>query len=558
MASGINYIDSLLSGSKWGSKTITYSFRNEAAWIPTSPDEDDNFKPFTEVQKNATRQVLKLWEEVSGLKFQEVSETLLGGGDIRFGTAALSEGSAHAYYPGPLGGGDVWLNNKVSSNNQPLPGSFGFLTLIHEIGHALGLKHPGNYNAGGGGTPGPYLPASQDSAQYTVMSYNGSGGGTRYTGSDVSPQTPQLYDIAAIQHLYGANNSTRTGNDTYSWDANKAFVQTIWDAAGNDTISAANQTLAATINLNAGSFSSIGPRSNFSSIPAKNNLAIAYKVTIENAVGGSGNDTIIGNSVANKLSGNAGNDTLNGGAGNDTLNGGVGNDTLNGGAGLDELIGGSNNDLYILDSVESVFNIGDLFATNVYDKVTELSQGGIDTVKVSAKDNSFLSRGYTLAANVENLELTGPATNGNGNELNNIIKGNNLSNTLSGGKGNDILYGYDGSDFLVGNGGSLNEKDILIGGSSSDTFVLGDLSQIFYYNTGDSYATITDWQVGVDKIQVKAGNYTLTEGNFGLGSSITLDTGLYYNNDIIAYIQDIGKNQINMQQDFISLTPSAI
>lgn len=158
------------------------------------------------------------------------------------------------------------------SNFRPnlSPGSRGFTTLIHEIGHALGLKHP----HGGSVT----LPNYQDSDQYTVMSYN-----KHPDMRFVEPRTPQLFDIAAIQHLYGTNTNTRSGNNTYSWGTNANFIETIWDGGGNDTISAANQTRDAVINLNAGRFSSIGAY-HFSG--ATNNVAIAYGVTIENAIGG--------------------------------------------------------------------------------------------------------------------------------------------------------------------------------------------------------------------------------------------------------------------------------
>lgn len=229
--------------------------------------------------------------------------------------------------------GDVFLSN-TDSNNSPqnlgIKGADGFHTLLHEIGHALGLKHPGNYNAGGGGAPEPYLPPEKDNYKYSVMSYY------QFPGhGDILPETPMLYDIAAIQILYGANNNTRSEDTTYSW--NKPFVTTIWDTGGNDTISAANQSLDAVINLNAGEFSSIGSTGTIdkkkgaiiadSSVRMTDNLAIAFDVVIENAIGGTGNDILIGNNANNLLSGGDRNDNLIGAAGVDTLDGGNGIDT---------------------------------------------------------------------------------------------------------------------------------------------------------------------------------------------------------------------------------------
>ncbi|MFN6561996.1 MAG: M10 family metallopeptidase C-terminal domain-containing protein [Nostoc sp. ChiSLP01] len=124
--------------------------------------------------------------------------------------------------------------------------------MLHEIGHALGFKDPFDGS--------PTLPTSETNSRYTVMSYDWFAGG---------PITPQLYDVAAIQYLYGKNNSTRTGNDTYSWESNATtgiFVpfQTIWDAGGIHTLSASGQTVDNTINFTPGFFSSIGPYWNLS------------------------------------------------------------------------------------------------------------------------------------------------------------------------------------------------------------------------------------------------------------------------------------------------------
>ncbi len=142
-----------------------------------------------------------------------------------------------------------------------------------------------------------------------------------------------LYDILAIQHLYGANTSTRGGDTTYAYGAYGEHFETIWDGGGVDTIDLSAQSLSATVSLVDGTYSSIGAKA-FGG-PAVDNVAIAFGVTIENATGGGGNDVIVGNAANNDLRGRGGNDSLEGAGGDDMLNGGSGDDTLQGGAGDD-------------------------------------------------------------------------------------------------------------------------------------------------------------------------------------------------------------------------------
>lgn len=346
-STGTYYIDALIQNNavgglaRWGSSTISYGFMTSMGggyfWNNFGMT---NFRPFNTTQRDGARRALGLVADVAHVTFSDRGNN---DGDLFFGTANFNNPgiAGRAFYPGQNFGfvdfsGDVWLNHQVASNLDQTPGSKGFHTMIHEVGHALGLKHPGNYD----NDPAPYLPTSQDSYQYSVMSYN-----FHPQQGSAFPQTLMLYDVAAIQYLYGPNLSTRTGNDTYSWDPNRNVMMTIWDAGGQDTISAANQTLGARINLNAGGFSSIGPRWHGSLAErATNNIAIAFGVTIENATGGLGNDALYGNSVRNMLFGGAGNDSLYGYGGNDFLSGGDGNDYLWSGTGNDSALGGAGND----------------------------------------------------------------------------------------------------------------------------------------------------------------------------------------------------------------------
>ena len=166
---------------------------------------------------------------------------------------------------------------------------------------------------------------------------------------------------------------------------------------------------------------------------------------VASAVSGGGMQLTISEAPQSVINGTSGNDTLSGTGGNDTIYGFAGNDALNGGAGADAMIGGTGDDSYYVD------NSGDV--------VTEQAGEGTDWV--------YALVSHTLAANVENMTLTGTAAiNGTGNGLANVITGNAEANVLTGSSGNDSLNGGAGADTLSGNAGS----DSLIGGAGADTF----------------------------------------------------------------------------------------
>lgn len=354
--------------------TVRYAFAGESFGYPC-PVANCVHRDFQTYEKDVFVNVLNDISKVAGITFEEVNDA--SDTNIIF---TISTAGSGAEFP-PTNAGDATRPRLVSisdastlfylnpaRNVQPYdrPNHYdidfkhdvarSWSTIIHEMGHALGLKHPFYQDANGDWQN--HLDASEANKLFTVMEYN-----MPQTSSEMyHPTTFKKYDIVTLQHLYGAP-ATPEENDYYEYDDTFSYHQIIVDTDGHDTLSVVNSTRNNVLDLRSGAFSSIAPNpTGFYDADSgdehmnrsHNSLAIGFGTVIEDATGGSGDDTLVGNEVNNKLEG---------------------------GLGLDRAIYPGNKDDYSITK-------DDNFVT-----VTSLSSGDIDTLKsieiIEFKDQIF-------------------------------------------------------------------------------------------------------------------------------------------------------------------------
>jgi serralysin len=316
-------LNQLNTGNMWYGQVISYAFPTSSS-ATYGDAQRTGFSPLTQAQQTYAKLAVSLWDDLIAPDFVSTANN----SDVEFALTTTGINYAIAYYPAQ---GAVWFNKNESSLTAPVIGEHGFVSYVHETGHALGLDHMGAYNGVGTWTPSCF----QDSTVYTVMSYFGPDwqngvndvAWADWTGTDgltYSPQTPMINDILAIQKIYGAETTTRTTATIYGFNSNisgetaKIYdfsinrhpILTLYDSGGEDTLDLSGYTIPSSVNLSSGESTSCNDMTK--------NIWIERASKIENAITGIANDIILGNSINNLIKAGGGNDNVDGGFGRDS------------------------------------------------------------------------------------------------------------------------------------------------------------------------------------------------------------------------------------------------
>jgi len=513
------------------------SNRSEITYDVSSLDNDE---------QDIFHKAFDRWDEIIEPDFQSVTGN---GEDITVKSADLEPGKSGSANKSTIKIDSPGLDEVANQGHT----HGAYETLLHEIGHALGLWHPGPYNGDADFDEDAKFP--DDSNVKTVMSYFFPDSVDKdYLNDDVdadkaSAITPKIADFLAVKSMYGLESDTRDGNTTYGYGGNPLFDPNEWveettgnnqnasfmiyDTGGTDTIDMSKASSPQRIDLRPGNFSDyggasdiLGDRDNDGYETLEKNMSIAPGVTIEEAIGGKGDDKLIGNDADNRLNGGPGGDVVKGHEGHDTLFGGHKGSNVNfaepdelkghegddyfvfksdntapkgivsGGPGTDSLQprGRTSYNLQSIDfsSIEKIDLSGTQRNTKIHlasDQISGSDSGLSDNLHVDTAWGGGAE--FYINVDANNLDLSSwrfSGTNINSNlefdidayNLGTTIRGSKLGDEISTGRGKDVVRAGAGSDRVNGDlAADTDHADKLLDGGPGEDDLL-DYSDLYY------------------------------------------------------------------------------
>ncbi|NVJ98002.1 MAG: hypothetical protein HWE25_07615 [Alphaproteobacteria bacterium] len=526
-------IDPIMFGFKYaaeddGTTEVTFSIPGEGAifndeYIIEGNEVTDSFFPVTDQMADWFREAADFISNITNLSLTEVAEDGVQFGEIRLaGTNDLPDnlgagvfGDAEDFHLNRTG--DIFFDDRALGFDE----TYLQRVVIHELGHAIGLAHPGE-----GFGAAFEMPAEFNGDEYTVMDTNfASAFFADATWADKFPSTYMYADILAMQHMYGANENANSGDDTYSFNISDDNFMTIYDLGGKDTIEITGTNGSAeadsvVINLGTpddslgGHFIDVGTTVTYFNDASEivgtrdKTVYVSPESMIENITTVGGNDVIVGNDFANVIKSGDGDDVISAEAGDDTIVGGDGDDIIAAGDGNDIVWAGSGdtgNDIVSGDNGNDIIAGGggaDILAGG----------SGIDIIFGGSGDDIVVGHGWNDGSPTMDETASNQLWAGEGDDQ---VYGANGADKLGGGLGDDTIGGGDGNDVLYG-GKSGDDK--LSGGAGSDVMFGGTDNDILSGDSGNDELyggvgfDLIDGGVGADTLYGGAGDDTLDGG----------------------------------------------